>query len=86
MPWTTDPSISGVNPSEAEEKKLRHSVTCPILVAQAEYSEYHIPDANVRLATEYPQGESVTISGAGHNLAYEKTEATIKLINEFITR
>ena len=55
-------------------------------VAQAEHSEFHIPDANVRLAAEFSQGEPGIINGAGHNLAYEQTEATIKLINEFITR
>ena len=86
MPWTTDPSIAGINPSEAEEKKMRRSVTCPTLVAQAEYSEFHIANANERLAAEYLQGEAVIIREAGHNLVYERTEATNELINEFITR
>jgi pimeloyl-ACP methyl ester carboxylesterase len=82
-PWNTDPSITSASPTEAEEKDLRRNVSCPTLIAQGEYSEFHIPDANRRLAADFSNGEAATIRGAGHSLAFEQTSTTVRLINGF---
>jgi len=85
-PRTTDPSNTWESqPTEDEENELRRKVACPTLVAQAEHSEMHVAHDNQRVAAIYPNGEASVIERAGHNLAYEHTAFTIKLIRDFVT-
>jgi pimeloyl-ACP methyl ester carboxylesterase len=83
-PWNTDPSITSAPPTEAEEKDLRRNVNRPTLIAQGEYSEFHVPEANRRLAADFPNGEAATIRGVGHSLAFEQANTTVRLINGFL--
>ena len=86
-PRTTDPSNTWESqPTEDEENELRYKVACQTLVAQAEYSELHLPNDNRRVAAIYPIGEAATIKGAGQNLANENTAFTTNLLASFIGR
>jgi pimeloyl-ACP methyl ester carboxylesterase len=44
----------------------------------------HVAHDNQRVAAIYPNAEASVIEGAGHNLAYEHTAFTIKLIRDFV--
>lgn len=86
-PRTIDPSNTWESqPTEDKENELRHNVACPTLVAQAEYSELHVPNDNQRVAAIYPKGEAAIVKSGGHNLANENTAFTINLIASFIAR
>jgi len=86
-PRTADPSNTWESqPTEDEENELRRKVACPTLVAQAEYSEMHVPNDNQRVAAIYSKGEAAIVKGAGHALAYENTAFTTNLISSFIVR
>lgn len=65
------------------EKPFRAAVKCPVLVAQAEYSEIFVGDHFRDMAAEFEKGEARILPGTGHMIMCEAVPSTAQLIREF---
>lgn len=75
---------SRTDPTADQETALRAFVTCPTLVAQAEFSELFAGDAYIRVSEEYQYGTHEILRGTGHMIMWEGVANTIATLESFL--
>jgi pimeloyl-ACP methyl ester carboxylesterase len=73
------------NPTPDDEQQLRRAVSCPTLVAKAEYSELFTGDEYMRVAGDYTNGRGHLLRGTGHMLMWEGLANTTAVLEAFLT-
>jgi hypothetical protein len=85
-PFRPDLAVLGLrsDPGEDEENALRAAVTCPVLVARAEFSELSQDGSYRDVARAYRDGTATLLAGTGHNLCYENLSGTVEVVSSFV--
>ena len=87
--WPLEADVDGLAKSRTEpppeqEGSLRTLVTCPTLVARAEFSELFTGDGYVRVAEEYQAGRHQLLRGTGHMIMWEGVGDTVATLQDFL--
>ena len=77
-------AASRTEPAPDEEAHLRTLVTCPTLVARAEFSELFTGDEYVRIAGDYLAGNHTLLRGTGHMIMWEAVDNTVAILDDFL--
>ncbi len=77
-------AAGGDRPSDEDEDRLRRQVTCPTLVVRSEFSELFVGDGYEHIARTFAQGSAAILPGVGHQVNFERPQATSNLIASFI--
>jgi pimeloyl-ACP methyl ester carboxylesterase len=87
--WPLQADVDGLaksrtEPTAEEEARLRTLVTCPTLVARAEFSELFTGDGYVQVAQEYAAGSHQLLHGTGHMIMWESVDNTVATLEAFL--
>jgi len=72
-------------PTLEREHQLRTSVSCPTLVAKAEYSEVFTGDNYIDVAGVYRHGRHQLLAGTGHMVMWEGVSNTVAALEDFLS-
>jgi pimeloyl-ACP methyl ester carboxylesterase len=70
-------------PADDEQREIRRSVRCPVLMIRGTASGVPDPAASGVLA-DFPNARAAAVEGAGHWVHHDRLDETLRLVREFL--